>query len=138
METFNKYLSILLVDDSELITNRIARLVNEVEIEHSMRVAGNFEEAIKIYNSGSFDVVILDIQLPDKSGIELLRYIKQRFSTSKVIMMTNQATQHYKRKCAALGADYFIDKSVEFEKIPLLLKDMADQHRENKLPFSDN
>ena len=68
------------------------------------------------------DTVILDIRLPDDSGIQLLRQIKSGYPGIKVIMLTNYDLQQYRRQCLRLGADYFLNKTQEFEKmVPAVL-----------------
>jgi DNA-binding NarL/FixJ family response regulator len=64
---------------------------------------------------------LLDINLPDKSGIELLRKIKEDYKKTKVFMITNQANDYYKDMCKKLGADNFFDKSIDFNLIPDLI-----------------
>jgi len=87
-------------------------------------------EARNAYETFSFlktlipDVVLLDITMPEKSGINVLSEVKQNYSAVKVIMLTNEANSFTRSLCLRLGADYFFDKSTEFEKIPLTLKEI--------------
>jgi DNA-binding NarL/FixJ family response regulator len=67
------------------------------------------------------DIVLLDIHLPVKSGIELLQYIRINHPATIVIMLTNESGDYYRKICKKLGAAYFIDKSREFELIPDIL-----------------
>ncbi|HQW23997.1 MAG TPA: response regulator, partial [Bacteroidia bacterium] len=66
------------------------------------------------------DVIILDIKIPGKSGVEVLPELKTK-SYAKVIMLTNYSDAYYKNLCMKLGAEYFLDKSNEFEKINEIL-----------------
>lgn len=63
------------------------------------------------------DTVIVDIRMPGSSGIELLKQIKARYPEMKVIMLTNCDYSTYRRQCRQLGADHFLNKTLEFEKI---------------------
>jgi len=64
------------------------------------------------------DAVVLDIRMPKGSGIDVLKYIQNGVQPKPlVIVLTNYPYPHYRKKCLALGADYFIDKSVDFEKV---------------------
>ena len=87
--------------------------------------AENFKEASVIIQMTQPDVILLDIEMPGKSGIDLLTEIRLMHSTAKVIMFTNNANPYSKNLCLQLGADYFLDKSNEFEQIPVLLKQWA-------------
>ena len=114
-------LVILIVDDS-LITNvRMGEMLEELENVRRVLHAGSFEEGIALVSNGNPDIVLLDIHLPDISGIELLRVIRHHRPAIKVVMISNQAHEHYRDLCKSLGADYFFDKAREFDKIPLVI-----------------
>ena len=71
------------------------------------------------------DVIILDIRLPGENGIKILEKIKNSKSETIVIMLTNFPYPNYKVKCMALGADYFLDKSTEFELVEKILEEIV-------------
>ena len=54
---------------------------------------------------------------PDRNGIALLKKIKASYPEVTVIMLTNFDNPQYRRACQRLGADYFLNKTLEFEKI---------------------
>ena len=109
----------LIVDDSELMREKITKL-----LEGSVRIkrvltSGSYEEAIRLINSQQPDIVLLDINLPFfKNGIDILRYTKQHFPAIKIIMFTNQASEYHRELCLKLGASHFIDKSNDFDALP--------------------
>jgi DNA-binding NarL/FixJ family response regulator len=108
---------VLLVDDSEQIRERLAVLLAESEQIRIVGQAGNRKEAMEVLRRRAPDTVILDIRLPGGSGIELLREIKARYPNVAVIMLTNYDYDKYRQQCKQLGADYFLNKTLEFEKI---------------------
>lgn len=116
--------NILIVDDSLLITDRLKMMLNTVENTGSVEYAGDYASAVQILADRPPDIVLLDINLPDKSGIDLLRHIKANYARTIVIMLTNQAGDYYRAICKKWGAEYFIDKSREFEQVPLLLSSL--------------
>ena len=113
-----KKLIALIVDDSLIIIERFIEILNEMENIGMVLYASNYTEGLQLLEDLKPDIALLDINLPDKSGIDLLRIIHQRKLDIKVIMVTNQSTEHYKKVCSNLGAQYFFDKSNEFEQIP--------------------
>src|SRR5262249_1455499 len=119
-----KKLVVLIVDDSLLIIERLIELLNDMENVQIVIYADNYKEGLNLLKGIKPDIVLLDINLPDKSGIELLKDIHFLQQQPKVIMITNQATDYYKKVCAALGADYFFDKSNDFEQIPETIASM--------------
>ncbi len=113
-----KKLVVLIVDDSLVIIERFIEILNELDNIELVLYARNYTEGSQLLDEIQPDIALLDINLPGKSGIELLRLIQQERPGMKVIMITNQATDHYKKICASLGAHHFFDKSNEFEQIP--------------------
>ena len=75
------------------------------------------------------DVVILDIRMPGGNGIEVLREVKKMTPAPQVIMLTNFAYAQYRKKCEEAGADFFFDKSTEFEKLPQALEQVRQRLR---------
>jgi len=109
---------VLIVDDSYLIIERLTDMLKEVENVGSITHALTVSDAIEILQQSSPDIVLLDINLPDTSGVELLRIIKDKYPGIIVVMLTNQANDYYRQLCLKLGANYFADKSKDFDLIP--------------------
>lgn len=114
-------LAILLVEDSTLIRERLSSMLTELKNVATVQEAGNYEEALGILQEGKTDVVILDIGLPGKNGIDVLRAINQQQWELKTFVLTNQVDNYFKNLCLSLGAVDFLDKSKDFEKIPGLI-----------------
>jgi DNA-binding NarL/FixJ family response regulator len=110
------------VDDAVLITQRISEMLKELSFVNEVLVAHSFEDGLQTIETKKPNIILLDIHLPDKSGIELLVDIKKDYPAIKVLMVTNKVSPYYKELCMEKGADHFIDKSKEFEKIPVILE----------------
>jgi DNA-binding NarL/FixJ family response regulator len=108
---------VLIVDDSEQIRERLVAMLAESPQIHIVGQAGSGREAQDALQRLKPDTVILDIRLPDSSGIELLKVIKARHPEIVVIMLTNFDYAQYRQQCRRLGADHFLNKTLEFEKI---------------------
>lgn len=108
---------VLVVDDSTLILDRIIPLLQEISNIQRVVAANTFREAVELINEIGPDMVLLDIHLPDKSGIEVLRTIKKQQLKTIVLMITNHASEHYRNICRALGAKYFFDKSADMDLV---------------------
>ena len=92
--------------------------------------AHNAQDAIASISELKPDVVILDIRLSGKSGIDVLKDIRAKKLPIRVIMLTNYQYHQYRKKCEALGADYFFDKVTEIEEIPRVIAELAKNKRE--------
>lgn len=112
---------ILIVDDNMNFVVRMIGLLREVANIGCVHVAGDYDEARRLLTLENPDVVLLDINLPGKNGIEILKYIKQNPSDCEVIMITNHADDYYRQQCHELGAKHFLDKSNDFALVPELI-----------------
>jgi CheY-like chemotaxis protein len=113
-------LLILIVDDNINFVKRIVSMIEDLDNIGYINVAADYEEAVKLLEEMP-DLVLLDINLPGKSGIELLRRIKESGSETEVIMITNHADGYYRKVCKDLGAEYFLDKTNDFAKVPEII-----------------
>lgn len=86
-----------------------------------INVAHDYAQAEKFLEEEKPDLVLLDINLPGKNGIELLRKIKESGNKCEVIMVTNHSDDYYKKVCSELGAMYFLDKTNEFAELPEII-----------------
>ena len=110
-------MNILLIDDSEIIRQAITTLLSKVKGIESIREASNVKKAMILINDCRLDVVIMDIHLRHGNGLNILKYIKEKSSTILLIVLTNDVLPEYRKICDDYNADYFFDKSTEFEKI---------------------
>jgi DNA-binding NarL/FixJ family response regulator len=120
----NRKIKIFIVDDSLIVRERLVAILDELAGIEMMGQAENVAEAVSAIRKLQPDVVILDIRLPDGSGIDVLRNIKQDEAAPVVIILTNYPYSGYRQKCLKAGADFFLDKSTEFDQIPTLLEQL--------------
>ena len=104
-------MKLLIVDDSDLLQNRLRNAIEEVDKTISISQAHSFKDGLELFITFGPDTIILDIALPDGSGINLLRIFKKEKTYVKVLIFTNYPTSEFKKRCLELGADYFFDKS---------------------------
>ena len=116
--TVEEIMNVVLVDDSLLVRERVANIISEIPGAKVIGEAGNSIEAIELVRKTKPDVVILDIKMPGESGLQVLRKLKNEFEGLKIIMLTNYSDSQYKAECLMHGADYFLCKSDEFNKLP--------------------
>jgi two-component system chemotaxis response regulator CheY len=116
-----KKLIILIVDDNINFVERMITMLDELDNIGYINVANNYDEANRSITAEKPDVVLLDINLPGKNGIELLRKIKQSGWNCQVIMLTNHVDEYYKEQCTGLGATHFLDKSNDFGLVPVII-----------------
>ena len=110
-------MKVLIADDSRLMRERIRETIcifSEVEIVCETENGIQTQEELNKHNP---DLAILDIRMPDKNGLEILKEFRTKNNTTKIIILTNYAYDQYKDRAFENGADYFYSKSEDFDKI---------------------
>jgi DNA-binding NarL/FixJ family response regulator len=125
---------VFLVEDSALIRERLLQLLAGLDGVEVVGDADNTVDAIAGIVAAAPDIVVLDIKLKSGSGIEVLKRIKQSLPSVTVIMLTNYATSEYRRTCLEAGAEYFLDKTNEFENLRGILHQLRHDNQPGATP----
>jgi two-component system response regulator DevR len=115
--------TVLVVDDSASLRERLVAMLSAVDGLEVVGEAQNAREALSAIHNLRPEVVILDIQMPDGTGIGVLREVKRDYPGTVVIILTNHAEAQYQKRCLELKADYFLSKSTDWK----LLIEIAEQ-----------
>ncbi len=100
--------SVLVVDDEDALRSVLStELLSEGYV---VETAADGDDAIAILQQKQFDLVLLDIKMPRVDGFEVLRFIKQRYPSTKVIMLTGFADLKNAIESKKLGAEDFVSK----------------------------
>jgi DNA-binding NarL/FixJ family response regulator len=110
-------LSVLIIDDHPLIVAGMQKMLATMEDIQIAGAAGSAMEAIKILKSVPVDIALLDINLPDISGIELCKKIKKEFPAVKVLGISTYCDRSYVSRMIENGALGYLAKSADAEEI---------------------
>lgn len=110
-------MNIVLVDQDSATRARLKRRLGKIRGIAVIGEASESEEAAAMIVNRKPDLVILEAELRNGSGIDVLRHLKQLLLRPTVIVVTNQASQELRSACADAGADFFFDKSLEDRKV---------------------
>ncbi len=117
---------ILVVDDDKLICWALEKEFAGLGLV--TRVVENGEEALAELRRQPYDIVFLDIHLPDANGIELLRDIDAISRDVKIILMSGDATEANRERAFASGALQFLEKPLDLPEIHSILKSTLGKH----------
>jgi DNA-binding NarL/FixJ family response regulator len=106
-------LRVLLVDDHEVVRAGIKALLDAQDDIVVVGEAGTAEEGIRRVGYDEPDVVVLDVRLPDASGVEACREIRSRFPEVKVLMLTSFADEEALMSAILAGASGYVLKRVK-------------------------
>ena len=118
----NSTIKVFIADDSLIVREHLVTMFDELAGIEVVGQAGNVTEAISAIRLLQPHAVILDILMPGGSGIKVLENIKQAGAGPMVIVLTNYPYPVFRQKCLQAGADFFLDKSTEFDQIPKLFE----------------
>ncbi|MBV5297563.1 MAG: response regulator transcription factor [Rhodoferax sp.] len=122
-------IQLLIVDDSDLIRASLRALLGSVAGIAAIREATTLAEALDSVRRDPPTLVILDMNLPDGLGIDIIQQLKQRCSHALwLAVLTIHADPLYRQRCLALGADWFFDKATETDLLLEVVRQFAAQN----------
>jgi DNA-binding NarL/FixJ family response regulator len=117
-----KPMNVFVVEDAPEIRRRLVAMVRMIAGINVIGEAESVSEAIEGVLGGPTDMVLLDLQLKDGTGLEVLARVKQARPELRVIVLTNFATPQYRQASLSAGAEFCLDKSREFGLVPGILR----------------
>jgi DNA-binding NarL/FixJ family response regulator len=124
-ETSASGLQIVLVDDSILMRKRVEASLSALEGVAEIRQAVDVPSGLRLLDGRKLDLLILDIELPGRSGLDLLKVARRRNYTAVIIMFSIHDHPTLRQRCADLGADFFFHKLTEFERVAEVCRELA-------------
>lgn len=110
-------MKVFLVEDSPLLRERLQSILASIPGAQPVGHAGRAADAIAAIQAAEPDVVVLDIQLEEGNGFDVLRAVREILPKIQFYVLTNFAHDGYRRKAESLGAHGFFDKSREFDRL---------------------
>ncbi|MEW6259856.1 MAG: response regulator [Thermodesulfobacteriota bacterium] len=118
---------VLFVDDEKDFLETLIKRMKKRHVDAHAASSGT--EALQSIRESSFDVIVLDVRMPDMDGIEVLRAIKTLAPMSEVIMLTGHACLEVAREGMSLGAFDYLMKPVNIDELLYKLQDACKQKR---------
>ena len=119
-------MNVFVVDDTAEVRKRLVTLLQRIPSVTVVGEADSTRTAVDCLGSVAMDVMLLDLQLGDGSGLDVLAAVKSRLPGVRVIVISNFANGQYRQASLAAGADAFLDKSIELRRLPEILRGWAD------------
>jgi DNA-binding NarL/FixJ family response regulator len=116
---------VLLVDDHPLLRAGFRLLLQDCNDIQIVAEAGNCAEALDALEQGGQDVAILDIGLPDRSGIEVLSEIQLHWPKVGVVIYTRMPEEQFAVRAMKAGAAAFLNKSTSPEEVATAIRTVA-------------
>jgi len=111
-------MKVLLVEDSALIRDAIVEVLSDSKLLQITEFATTESKAIELLNNQQFDMLMVDIELEQGNGFEVVKHAlndNYAFKLPIFMMLTNHAHPQYRSLAKSLGVKYFFDKSMDFD-----------------------
>jgi len=112
-----KTLKVLIVDDSEITLSRMTLEIEKLAVVDKVWQAIDVSSALQSIQLYKPEVVILDIKMPDGSGLDVLEIVKSWVDPPIVVIYTFYPYPQHRKRAFESGADYFFDKTKDFLEI---------------------
>ena len=112
-----KPLRIFLVEDSPAVLERLSELLGAIPATRIIGCATGADEAIRAILAAKPDVVVLDMQLAQGSGFDVLRAVHAQAPAIDIYLLSNYASPSYREAALRLGARDFFDKTADFNRV---------------------
>ncbi len=110
-------MKVFVVDNSAVIRQRVKRMLADIPEIQVIGEAEAAQDATETILRQKPDVILLDIHLLDGNSIDVLQNLKRTQPAPAVIILTDYPYPQYRQMCLEAGADFFFDKSTEFELV---------------------
>jgi len=115
-------MKILICDDHKIVRDGLKQILQQLEEVAFIGEAGNGQEALTLLKGDVYDVVLLDISLPDQNGLEVLKKIKSKWPSTNVLMLSMHPQEQYAIRALKLGASGYLTKDTASEELILAIK----------------
>ena len=124
ISTVMKKVKVLICDDSKLVRLKLKSALEELDLacEFDILEAKDGAESVDVYKEEEPDIIFLDIIMPKKSGVEVVKEIVNCDSDAKIIMASSVGTKENLQQALKNGAKDFIQKPLNKEKIAKVVK----------------
>ena len=115
-------IKVMLADDQVLLRNSLKYILERDEAISVAASATNGNEVLELVKKEKYDVILMDIIMPDKDGIETTRYLKEKYPEIKIIMLTTFENIENIMESFLAGADGYVVKDIAPDELIMVVK----------------
>lgn len=117
---------LLICDDHAVVRAGLAQMIECADRFAPCAQAGDGHEALRVLRSEKVSVLLLDIALPGRDGLEVLQLVRREWPRLPVLMLSTYPESQYALRCLRLGANGYINKSADPEQILAAIRKVAE------------
>jgi DNA-binding NarL/FixJ family response regulator len=119
-------LTVVLADDSDVVRQRLRNVIASMPGVAVVGEAPDADQAVAQIREQAPDVVVLDMFMPGGGGTRVLQDLHGADNRPIMLVFTNFAYPEYRDACLQLGADHFLDKSADLERLLSIISQLAE------------
>jgi CheY-like chemotaxis protein len=112
---------VLIVDDDEDLTWGIAKNLAKENNKFEVQCVNSGDQALNLMKKKSFDLIVSDIRMPGRDGLQLILDVKKKYPATKVIIMTAYGSQEVQEEADKCGSFFYIEKPFEIGYLKQLI-----------------
>ena len=116
---------LLICDDHLIVRQGLKQMLADTSDVTVTGEAGSGADAIRLARDQTFDLVLLDVALPQRDGLDVLRQFKSEFGRLPVLMLSTYPDKQYAVRCLKLGAAGYVNKSADTEEMLAAIRKAA-------------
>jgi len=116
---------VLVVDDHAIVRHGLKQILSELDEITLVAEAATGNDAIRMVRDAAWDLVMLDITLPDRNGIEVLKQLKNEFPKLRVLMLTGHGENQYALRALKAGAAGYLTKQSAADELITAVRQVA-------------
>jgi DNA-binding NarL/FixJ family response regulator len=119
-------MKILICDDHKIVRIGLKQILQQLYGVSFIDEAGDGDEAIRQLKNNDFNIVLLDISLPGKNGLEVLQIIKSKWPSVSVLILSMYPQEQYAIRALKLGASGYLTKETAYEELLIAVKRISE------------
>ena len=119
-------MKILICDDHKIVRDGLRQILQQLSELTYIGDAMDGKEALRLLKEDEYDVLLLDISLPDQNGLEVLKSVKAKWPSVNVLMLSMLPQEQYAIRALKLGASGYLTKDTAAEELILAIKKVSE------------
>ena len=115
-------MKVLICDDHKIVRDGLRQILQQLHGVTLISEAGDGNEALNLLKNNIFNILLLDISLPDMSGLEVLQLVKERWPSVNVLMLSMLPQEQYAIRALKLKASGYLTKNTASEELLIAVK----------------
>ena len=131
-------MKILICDDHKIVRDGLIQILHQLNGVTLLSEAGSGHEALDLCKTEDFDIILLDISMPDISGLEVLQSVKAKWPSTNVLMLSMFPQEQYAIRALKLGASGYLTKDTATEELLLAIRRIGEGGRYISQSLAEN